>query len=42
MKRKITREFLSVILLSIMILIVGGLLIVKNNMNDITELNLNN
>ena len=42
MKRKITYEFVAVVLFTILAFIVGGFFIAKNNMNDITELNLNN
>lgn len=42
MKRKISFEFLSVIIITIIVLIVGGYLIVRNNFNDVTELNLRN
>lgn len=40
MKRKITLEFLSVVLISILIFIIGGYFIAKNNINNVTELNL--
>lgn len=41
MKRKITLEFILVVLIAIIIFIIGGYLITKSNMNSITELNLN-
>lgn len=40
MKRKITLEFLLVVLISILIFIIGGYFIAKNNINNVTELNL--
>jgi len=40
MKRKITWEFLGVVLLSVILFVLGAFLIAKKNMNDITELNL--
>ncbi len=42
MKRRITIEFISVVLTAILIFIIGGFFIVKGNMNDLTELNLQN
>ncbi|MBN2877033.1 MAG: GHKL domain-containing protein [Bacilli bacterium] len=41
MKRKITLEFMSIVLLSILVFIIGGFFIAKSNINDVTELNLN-
>ncbi len=40
MKRKITLEFIATILMTIILFVVGGLLIVKSNISDVTELNL--
>lgn len=40
MKRKITLEFLSAVLISILIFIIGGYFIAKSNINNVTELNL--
>lgn len=41
MKRKITFEFVSVVLIALLVFIVGAFFIAKKNMNNITELNLN-
>nr|HPJ24055.1 hypothetical protein [Bacillota bacterium] len=42
MKRKITYEFITVVLVALLLIILGGFFIAKNNMNNLTELNLNN
>ncbi len=42
MKRKITLEFLSVVFFSIIAFMIGGYFFAKSNINNITELNLNN
>lgn len=41
MKRKIRIEFISVIIFALLALSIGGFFIVKNNLKDITALNLN-
>ncbi len=40
MKRKISLEFMAVVLFSILVFIIGGFFIAKSNMNSVTELNL--
>ncbi|MBI9009246.1 MAG: hypothetical protein JEZ05_04370 [Tenericutes bacterium] len=42
MKRKITLEFISATLIAILLFVIGAYLIARNNINDITELNLRN
>lgn len=41
MRRKITIEFILTISLSIILFVIGGYLITKSNINNVTELNLN-
>ncbi len=42
MKRKISLEFLSIVVFTIVVLIIGGYLIARSNFKDVTELNLRN
>ena len=42
MKRKITYEFIAVVLVALLLIILGGFFIAKNDMNNLTEMNLNN
>lgn len=41
MKKKLTSEFIAVVVVTILTFIIGGFFIAKSNYNDITELNLN-